>query len=306
MTSFLSTLSASERNIILAAEVSTISLTRPRLRAVHIIVTARTDWTSSTISSVFHPLINILDNKPSFSFFTLAVSTLTHFLTLKSLRLSQSELESLLTTILVLLSPSSPPLTHPRKVHTALARIVHLLLARNSLRRRLRSRSHLILPILQALLRCLFTPLRANEKQFRQPLWLRQKHLTKHHATRCARLLTLLSDPPLTAVSSSSASRNKPARLQKEPLTDPLSRARAEAARMAPVLLGELASCILKGKWGGDGVREALQPGIWGLLEVVERKGCGIEGLGAFGGSDGAREVLKGLVREWRRHEGNS
>lgn len=311
----LSNASLDKRELLLAS-LTEESLKTPcsasLLRLTNLLLTAPVDWSNDACSYVFSRLTTILATNPSYTLFTLSTSTMQHILTLKSTRLTQNSMEFVLAALTTLVSPLAPGLErrHPRKIYSILCQLVHSILARNGLRKRLRGRAHLLLPILQGLMRALYVPLtQPMGGRLRQPAWLGIEieggsKLLPKHASAFARLLTLLCDPPLSAVSSASASRNKASLSGNEsqgPLTDPLISARVEAAHAAPLLLGELANCVLWGRYCNEGVREAMQPGVWTLIGVVSSNGMGIDNLGSICGNEGQREVLRALISEWKR-----
>ena len=310
----------------------TESLHDSSLRRLNFMILARNDWPGHVdISPVISILIQKMSLSSSFASFDISTSSLLHVLRLKKIHPSQHALESIVVALIRMLGtgPSSLRPRYCRKIYARLCQVLQVLLARNTLRKRLRSRMHLLLQPLQGLMRCLFIATsRSPSLQIKQPQWLRfeQRYLdvptnetagTEQHktldnssASNYVRVLTLLADPPLSAVSSVSASRNKPSKdgdrqQSGGPLTDAVAQARINVAHFAPLLLGEYANCLLRGRFCADGVREALQPGIWALLDVLHRHGIGIDALGSItGGAEGAREVLRGVISDWRRATG--
>ena len=221
-----------------------------------------------------------------------------------------------------------PPSIHGRTIYTHMCRITNLILARSSHRKRLRGRAQLLLPILRALLRCLFVSTsRGSHNQIQHPHWLdaSRRPLTAKQAMHFTRSLTTLFDPSVSSVATTSSGRGKTKNeAWAGPLTDATRAARLQAGQLygAP-LLAELCDCLLKGTYcdhGREGsksrraveqgirasVRDALMPGIWACLEVMPRGEDGSGGMlevlgrGMLGSS--ARAVLKGLLGEWRRN----
>ena len=317
-------LPTSQRDDVLSAFINSpqdSALSPTALRLLNLTLTSGTDWSSEVTLPIFSRLTTTLMMTSVYSSFLFATSAIQHILILKSTRLSQSALESLLAALGRLTSSSAPGFDgrRPRKIFGILCRFIHTTLARNVFRKRLRGRAHLLVPILQGLMRSFFTPMgRTNKDRLRQVPWLgientkelmagSQHRLLPRHGHLFGRVLTLLCDPPLSAVSSASASRNKPSMSSNEPqglLTDPLIQARVSAAQSAPLLLGELVNCTLRARYCSEGVREALLPGIWALVNVVSSSGIGIEKLGGVCGNEGQREILRELVGEWRRFGG--
>ncbi|KAL9060598.1 MAG: hypothetical protein Q9162_000549 [Coniocarpon cinnabarinum] len=322
----------------LSADLATTGF--PGLVLIDHLLRARKDWATCTnISPILLMLAHHMSARPSYWWFEVCARDIVHILQMKNLHPTQHAVEAIVLAVVKTLSPAGPAINprHCRRVFARLCQVLQALLARNTLRRRLRGRMHLVLAPLQALLRCLFVPTDPSaSSRIQHPPWytptpqpaqpvsvsvpeqpapapapppLPSKSLNAKNAIAFARLLTLVADPPLSALSaSSSRSKSNPqaaASESSEPLTDPAAQARTYASHFAPYLLEEYANCLLRGRFCDDGVREAVQPGIWALLEIVQRNGIGIDALGAMAGkAQDAREVLRFVVGEWRRNMG--
>ena len=299
------------------------------LRLLHCILLSCGDWGEHTnMSPALVTLSQCVSATTSCAMLNMCCSGIAHILQLRKVHLTQNAVESILAAIGKLLSPSGPffKRKHVRGIYKRLCHLIHILLTRNAFRKRLRGRAHVLVPVLQALLRCLFVPLSPSPSlAIQHPPWIAKtyakavasnldekgvkesKGLGVESATDFARLLSLLADPPLSSVSSASASRNKPsAGGSAEPLTDPTARARTYASYFAPLLVGEYANCLLRGRYCAEEVRKALQPGMWSLLDVIQRNGAGLDTLGSMTGrAEGARDVFRNVVSEWKRLPGN-
>ena len=289
-----------------------------QLSLLNLIVTADVQWpTGMPTDFLLEQLSRTFINSESFIQVELSSSSMIRLLNFKSVSPSQYTIESILTALNMLVSPSASPLgsSHPKKIFSRLCQIVNILLSRNTLRKRLRGRAHMLMPVLRGLMRCFFTSSgQASKTTTRQPSSIAPnassaksetqhpiKSLMADHAVSFTRLITLLCDPPLQTIRSSSKAQKGEGNSTTDSLIDPLIGARAYSAQQAPLLLVELANCMLQGKFCNPGVREALQPGIWALLEATARYGIGVDALGTVCGNETAREILRSLISEWRR-----
>ena len=135
-------------------------------------------------------------------------------------------------------------------------------------RHQLQGRFHLIIPLMQNLLRCLFLPNRATgskaETPSRIPPWLSADVAAAPYATAYTRLLCMLCDP---TASSAAAPRSR--RIQE--LTPATTKARRIAGQHLPYLLEEYIRCQLEHQLPPD-VKSALTPGLYALLSVSSPK----------------------------------
>ncbi|KAI9664390.1 MAG: hypothetical protein M1831_002323 [Alyxoria varia] len=263
------------------------------------------DW------DIFITLCNFLSQTEDVEIFEMISQTLIQIVRHEKFRPTQLAFEALLTALQTLASPSAPslPTTSARTIFSRICSLTRILLVRAPLRNRLRGRMHLLIPLLQSLLRCFFTQSNrtssATKDRITLPRWLaaanpsvanadqpptatistiskpilksqttQNKLLTAKQATHYAQLLTTLVDPSTSSVSTHKYNASAP-------LTDAVRAARTTTAHHIGPIIAELCACLMKGgTYSAPGVREALMPGIWATLEVMASVNVG----GAAGG----------------------
>ena len=217
-------------------------------------------------------------------------------------------METLLSTLTLLLSPQSPQLP-PSSSARIYIHVSSLTTTAISLHRtKLRGRFHLLSPLLQALLSCLFTPeqsqqhyrssLSTSKTYERLPPWLdpkRSKPLPVSAGTSFARVMTTLCSP---SVSSATAHRSK-SRTAAAPLVDETAKARAYAGQYVAGVVQRYCTEQLRGRLA-PGVRAEVMPGLWAALEVMERDAMRAMSAG-LGSSE--RAIWKTLWDDWRRRK---
>jgi Urb2/Npa2 family len=166
-------------------------------------------------------------------------------------------------------------------------------------RKHISGRMHLLIPVLQILLTCLFTlhpQSRATVVQT-PPSWLSKytSLLSAPHATAYARILLTLAQPTVSSTSTASRNRANPF------LIDETRKARQYAAQYVPYILMHFCSMQLAGRMTPE-VRKALLPGIWACIEIVPREK--LRGMSATMGRDD-RAVWTSLWSEWCRIHGH-
>ena len=159
-------------------------------------------------------------------------------------------------------------------------------------RKNLGGRFHILLPLLQRLLACLFVPHGHNALSFTRPAWLppRNSPLTAEHATALTRILTTLCSP---TVSSTSSHRRGVA----ADLVDETKKARDYAGQYMPQLLTYYCSLQLSGKLSTE-AKDALRPGLWAMMDVVDMNA--MRAMNAAMGKD-ERALWGSLYGEWKR-----
>ncbi|KAF2835416.1 hypothetical protein M501DRAFT_999176 [Patellaria atrata CBS 101060] len=220
----------------------------------------------------------------------LLLDTIIMMLEEKPRMLSQFDYDTLLSAITFIASPKSPKLLNSQSssIFTHLCTLFQTIISLH--RYRLNSRSHLLLPPLETLLSCLFTP-----ETIPQPSWLTNSttQLTAEDAKAYARILTILCEP-----SVSSATRGHHSK--KESLTDETRKVRAYVGTFIQYLL--IKSCALTLTANiNNAVREALKPGFWACLDCV---GADVRRTvhSSLGSSEAA--VWRSLVGEWKKVRG--
>jgi nucleolar pre-ribosomal-associated protein 2 len=131
-------------------------------------------------------------------------------------------------------------------------------------RHQLQGRFHLVVPLMQNLLRCLFLPTPVTgskvETLVRIPPWLSADVATAPYATAYTRLLCMLCDP-------TASSAAVPGSRRRQELTPATTKVRRIAGQHLPYLLEEYIQCQLQHKLLPD-VKSALTPGLYSVLSV--------------------------------------
>ncbi|KAF2646531.1 hypothetical protein P280DRAFT_544877 [Massarina eburnea CBS 473.64] len=241
---------------------------------------------NSTNDRVFNTLLDIiiaiLRNKPSLT--------------------SQHGVECLLVALSKVTSRNSPRLSAAQApaIFTRLCETARLLLMLQ--RGRIGGRFHLLLPLLQNLLLCLFIPNAGRGAAL--PPWLdsfatsQPVRLTPANASAYTRLLRTLCSPTQSSVQRH-YSRSQ---TSKKELNDPVKAARDYASQYMYALLSSFCLYQLYGRLEPQ-VREKLMPGIWEVVEVgsLDRQSLDamFEGLGKS-----EQDIWRGIWRDWEREHG--
>lgn len=210
---------------------------------------------------------------------------------------SQHNIECVLTALLKLstrsssrLSPAHAPAIYARLCETA--RLV-LLLHRS----RLGGRFHLLLPLLQSLLLCLFIP--NLNRGAALPSWLDSRspanptRLTAANAAQYTHLISTLCSPTQSSVQRTRSTTT---------LNDPIKAAREYASQYVYPLLSSFCRFQLYGRLDAE-VREKLMPGIWEIVGVGQLNKDAIDAMFAGLGKS-ERDVWRGVWGEWVRVHG--
>ncbi|KAI9799723.1 MAG: hypothetical protein M1833_003842 [Piccolia ochrophora] len=182
---------------------------------------------------------------------------------------SQWDVECALAAIALTASARGPHVSS-RGADKIFARLCQLFFSVLMVHRlKLRRRYHIVLPALQALLRCLFVPgtwLKGKDSRARLlPPWISSKihRLNASHGAAYARLLTSLCDP---TVSSVTAPRSKAG----EELTPARDMAKRIAGQHLPYLLVEYAQCQLQSRMLPE-VKQSLLPGLFAIFDAANQ-----------------------------------
>lgn len=144
-------------------------------------------------------------------------------------------------------------------LYTGLCRIFNSILAIH--RAKLGGRYHLVLPALRGLLQCLFIPYKkaeASSLSFNQ-----ESAIGEAHATAYSRLLTMICDPSVSAVTWS---RKRDGR----ELNDETKKARSIAGQHLQYLIMEYCDWQLKARLPTE-VKRLLTPGIYAVFNVLSQ-----------------------------------
>ncbi|EHY53606.1 hypothetical protein ABEF92_004908 [Exophiala dermatitidis] len=211
---------------------------------------------------------------------------------------------------------------HPSDIYNRLCAVVGAILARH--RRRISDRYHLLLPVLQTLLRCLFWPglnaLHDNHNPNTNsstavsvsvsafgtrhlPNWMRtsQDPLSPSSAEHFSRLLSSICNPTVSAARSGSSKKRGHSHGHNDlnlNLNDETKRARLLAGQHMQYLVMEYARCTLDGLIVSS-VKEKLMPGKYSVMGAMERDL--LRALNAALDPSG-RAIFKGLYDDWTRY----
>ncbi|RMZ71092.1 hypothetical protein GMOD_00005594 [Pyrenophora seminiperda CCB06] len=245
----------------------------------------------------------LLAESPDFESFNTLLDCLDTILNDKPLLASQYGVECVLSVIAKLTSRSSPalPSQYASEIFSRLCHTSRLILLVH--RGRLGGRFHLLLPLLQGLLFCLFIPNASRSGAL--PTWLRTTkttqpvRLTLTNATQLSRLFSTLCNPPQSSITK--AHQHHQSRKSKD-LNDPIKAAREKASNFLYPLLASFCRYQLNGRLD-QGVREKLMTGIF---EIVGTASLHRESLDAMfaGLGRNERDVWKGLWEQWESVHG--
>jgi nucleolar pre-ribosomal-associated protein 2 len=169
-----------------------------------------------------------------------------------------------------------------RNVYLEMCQVLSIMLLQY--RSRLHGRFHLVVEVFQALLSGLFEPTASNPSTDKQ-----ERHLTTKHGQAVAKLLTLFCEPPHFKRSSKASA-----------LVDEARKEQADVGKFVQYIPHRYCSQILNGKLG-PGMREALTPGLWSMIEAMEMgEAEGVKTLSAAM-NNSERAVLRGVYDDWRR-----
>lgn len=247
------------------------------------------------VSNVFVRLSMQLWQSAGYERFGLVAQSMALIMRQKHWAMTQWTVDNAISALTVTVSPSGPRLDseHAISVYRTLCDIMGLLLA--SYRRRIGGRFHLIIPFLQAMLRCLFTvdasKARHRRTTERPPwLWANGNKIDVQIAAAYARLLTTICEPTVSSVSSSK-------RRPEMELNDETRRVRAYAGQYLPYLIMEYARCQLDGHLAPE-VKAALTPGLYAIFGVMPREAMQMVNAAMDSSS---RAIFKALYDEYRR-----
>ncbi|KAF1832652.1 hypothetical protein BDW02DRAFT_554378 [Decorospora gaudefroyi] len=240
----------------------------------------------------------LLAESPEYECFNALLNCINTILNDKPLLASQYSVECVFSVLVKLTSQSSPALSsrHASDIFSRLCHTGRLILLVH--RGRLGGRFHLLLPLLQGLLFCLFIPNASRSGAL--PAWLRTVtaadpvRLLPANGAQFTRLLSTLCNPPQSSITK--AHQHHQSRKSKD-LNDPVKAAREKASSFLYPFLASFCRYQLNGRLDVR-VREKLMPGIW---EVVGTASLHREGLDAMfcGLGRSERDVWRGLWEEW-------
>jgi nucleolar pre-ribosomal-associated protein 2 len=214
---------------------------------------------------------------------------------------TQHSIECVLGALAKLISRTSPALsaTNAEHIFTRLCETSRLMLLVH--RSKLGGRSHMLIPLLQGLLFCLFVPTSARSGAL--PTWLRSNtpiepvRLTSVNAGQYTRLLSTLCNPPQSSISKSHQHSRK-----SKDLNDPIKAARERTSYFLYPLLASFCRFQLAGRLVPE-VRTKLMPGLWEVVGTASLHKEGIDAMFA-GLSRSERDVWRSVWGEWESVHG--
>jgi nucleolar pre-ribosomal-associated protein 2 len=216
--------------------------------------------------------------------------------------ISQFGIEKLISTFTAITSSSSKALPRPygSSIYLRLCHTTNTLI--DKYRKQLGGRFHVLVPLLQSLLTCLFVPhTRAKLPTSKAPpTWLSFQTgvITAEHGTAYTRILTTLTQPTVT---SAAGARVNFLSNKTPDLVDQTRIARQYAAQFVPYILLHFCSMQLVGRLGSE-VSQALLPGLWACIDAVPREA--LRGMSSGMGRDD-REIWSALWADWTRINGH-
>jgi nucleolar pre-ribosomal-associated protein 2 len=272
---------------------------------------------SLELSSLCTRVSEVVPDSDSIEQFSLATECLEVLLRTRPRSISQWNIDSILGAIAVSVSGSGPRIApdYAGAIYTRLCRLVGVVFG--LYRKKLGGRFHLVLPIMQRLLHCLF-PMDAkpgNSKRAtstQQPPWMiptattTTNPLSEHdsgllqpdHAMQYTRLLTSLCDPTVSAVGMRKGAITAGHGRPEHELTDQTKKAKSIAGQHLQYLIMAYAQGQLSRRPLGPTIKAALMPGLYAVLDVISRET--MRTMNAALDASG-RAVFKGLYDDYMR-----
>lgn len=216
---------------------------------------------------------------------------------------TQHGVETTIATLVHLASPSSPSLgvDRGRAIFEELCSLTQSLLQFH--RASLGGRHHIFDLLIQRLLACLFLPGSRDSgtlNRFKHPRWLdtKQHPLTLKHAQKVSRILENLCNPSQGDISKHRNNKHS----HSNDLVDAARKVRTQVGQHVQHILHYFCTLMLHGRMG-EGMRDALTPGLWAMIEVIEMGADSTRGVKALsaGMNNAERAVLRGIFEDWRR-----
>ncbi|KAK3619798.1 hypothetical protein LTR56_023813 [Elasticomyces elasticus] len=226
--------------------------------------------------SVFsHRLLGALTNACDLTSFRRSSECLVVVLKSKPFMIDQHAVEATLATANKL---AARPSRYNRVVFVDICRVTTILL--QQYRSRLQDRSSLLVVLFQTLFGCFFRKIKGVDKA--------SKPLTARHARTFARLLQLMCNPPQF--------RSK---ARRSDLVDDARKAQAHIGQYVQYVLHHYCAQVLKSTLG-EGVREALLPGLWSIVDAMEASNANAVKSLSTAMSNSERAVLRTLYDEYK------
>ncbi|KAK2744931.1 hypothetical protein FQN57_004060 [Myotisia sp. PD_48] len=225
---------------------------------------------SASLCSAFTQVSSALSQCGTIEQLCLTLEFLNVYLRTQAKSVTQWHIDNLLANIAIVLSLSGPQID-PKFASTIYTRLCNLLGTVFGLyRQKLSGRFQLLLPIMQALLRCLF-----NQDQTRPsgnfkgrldfPPWMGRERLQPEHSTQYSRLLGALCDPTVSSVQRNQGGHHSTAQLH-----DNTKKVKSLAGQYLQYLIMEYTGCQLRGYMSPE-MKTALMPGMYIILDVMSQ-----------------------------------
>ncbi|EGE09411.1 hypothetical protein TEQG_08312 [Trichophyton equinum CBS 127.97] len=257
----------------------------------------RDSTASNELSTAFTKVSAALAHNGSIESFCLAAEALDIILRTQSRSVTQWNIDNLLANICLIVSPSGPPIDakFAGTIHTRLCKLLGTLFT--LYRQKLSGRFHLVLPVMQALLRCLFTynlkSTNSTGAVLARPPWVEDSHsIEPRHGTQFSRLLSSLCDPTVSSVQRPGGVGHS-----KQALNDNTKKVKSLAGQYLQYLVMEYTSCQLKGHILPE-MKAALMPGMYVILDVMSQSTMRAMNAGMDSSS---RAVFKTLYDDYIR-----
>lgn len=209
--------------------------------------------------------------------------------------ISQWHIDGVLAAVTLATSKMGPRISAERggQIYKGLCRLLSTLII--SHRKRLGGRHHLMILSLQGLLSCLFRPYGNNtssDSDIVIPPWLQNRDsvLGESHAASFARLLTMICDPSVSAVT-------RKRKQGQEELNDATRKAKKTAGQYLQYLITTFCRCQLHGRLSPL-MKTALNQGLFAVLNAMSQDT--MRSVNASLDSAG-RSIFKALYDDYRR-----
>lgn len=202
----------------------------------------------------------------------------------------QHHVDAVLSSIVIRGSriASEPTAPHSEKLYIELCRVFTGILIEH--RVKIGGRYHLVVPALQSLLQCLYTPYASRDEDAISGQVIAASAFGPAHAQAYARLLSTLCDP-----SPSSVTRSR--KRSRDQLNDVTKRAKNTTGQYIQYLIMTYCICQLTSRLNQDEMQKALQPGIWAALDCMSPE---IMRTMSTALDSDARAVWKRVYDEWK------
>ncbi|KZZ88441.1 Nucleolar 27S pre-rRNA processing, Urb2/Npa2 [Ascosphaera apis ARSEF 7405] len=242
-----------------------------------------------TVSSLFSELCRLIPLSETSEAFFLNMESLDLLLHSQTRCLTQWNIDNLLASLSIILSTSGMQklrdVSSPGALYLRICRILTMLFGQY--RQKLSGRMHIVVTLMQRLLRCLFiyevrpgAPGISQAKLVKMtsalPSWITSQEECEiprqaEYAIQYTRLLTLLCDPTVSAVQRHMSSRALSGHGSSGQLTDNTKKVKSLAGQHLQYVILEYAICSLRGRLL-PAVKAALVPGLYAILNVMTQE----------------------------------